>query len=139
MACITAHAGIRMGAYSGPGAELLASIMFVVAVLAFGACGQSPYAKPLWRPIWSKTVVVDEREFGVIAAATARSYAVLLLLLTLAFIYLLGTEFLGMLWTPDAADLRAILLALVFAFAVLPIAIAEWSVPPPPPVDEEEI
>lgn len=117
----------------------LASVTLTLAGLITGIMALlSPYARNIWRPFWtSRAPALDERERAVIARAHARAFEILLGSILAAFLYAWLAMREGW-WLPrDGEDLLGLLRTTLLPLVVLPVALAEWSLPPPPDDSED--
>lgn len=131
-----ASIAIELGDGFGSAWVAILGPLFGVAgvVCAFAVAG-SPFLRDTWRS-WKSAPVLDEHERLVIAQAQAKSYAVLAAAIMAALLYSQLARGFGW-WLPRAADLNELYLPVIVMIGILPIVIAEWTVPLPPADDEE--
>lgn len=117
--------------------SVLGSLLAVIAIVCalFVIC--SPFLRDVWQSATSSgDTVLDERERRAISEALAQSYVVLGAAILVALTYADLAHGFGW-WLPGAEDLDALRFPVFAMIFILPIVIAEWSVPLPL-ADEEE-
>ena len=119
--------------FGSPALELVTALLGFAAVIAMISTLFSPFGARLWRPPWKpRRPDLDERERAIVAHAHAASYGILLAALLFVFLYGWGAMSWGW-WLPRTPDdLELLFFAVAATVPTLPVAIAEWTVPPPP-------
>lgn len=121
---------------SGTGGIVSALLTLVGLAAGLAACF-SPYARQVWGSSWNASArSLDERQRLVVLLAHAKAYAVLTGAFLAAFYYAGQAADNGW-WLPrDRAGVSALFRTLFVPLIILPIALAEWSVPPPDDLDD---
>ena len=121
--------GLRWVAVVG---SLLAVAGIVCAISVVG----SPFLRDAWSIKSWRGTDLDERERLVVAGAQGKSHAVLAIGIILAVTYSDLAHNMGW-WLLQARDVEEIHAPLIAMIAILPIVIAEWTVPLPPANKED--
>ena len=123
--------------FGSPWLAVLGSLLAVAAILCSMLIMRSPFLRELWRSATSRPgAKLDERERLAIGEALAQSYLLLGAMVIAALTYAdLAPGF--DLWLPSADDVETLKFPLFAMIVVLPVAIAEWSVPLPPEDGED--
>lgn len=135
-----AFAAIALGGWSERFAWLdtVSTLLPTIGLIAWITTLFSPFGPRPPRPSWQPAQPsLDERERQIVAAAHGASYWVAAGLLVAAFVYGGFAAVRGW-WMPRGGeDYGALALSSAVMLLALPVAIAEWRAPYPPPEDEE--